>query len=256
MTIQIHPLRGFPLVRPGDDLVSLILQSLDHSAISLQAADILVVTQKIVSKAEGCYVKLDEVSPSDKTLDLAGRLGLHPKRVEVILRESRRVIRAQVSPGLGRGVLICETHHGFVCANAGVDESNLSESDSVLALPRDPDASAGRIRSGLLDRTGMAVGVVVSDSFGRPWRRGLVNVAIGLSGISSLVDYQGKKDYGGRSLAVTQLAVADEVAAAAGMAMGKLELIPAALVRGVAIQSDSGRAAELIRPASEDFFRE
>ncbi|OGH56360.1 MAG: coenzyme F420-0:L-glutamate ligase [Candidatus Lindowbacteria bacterium RIFCSPLOWO2_12_FULL_62_27] len=253
--IRIHGLEGLPLVQPGDDLAGMLVRAIQNTGLAAGTGDVLLVTQKIVSKAEGRLVRLSEVTPSERAVELAQRVGKDPRKVEVILRESRRVLKAERPASTGIGVLICETRHGLVCANAGVDESNLSDPDTVLCLPADPDASAERIRSAVRAALGVDLAVIITDSFGRPWRMGLVNVAIGIAGGPALVDLRGSADYSGHPLSVTRIAVADELAAIAGLVMGKLELIPAALVRGWRFDGAPGRAADLIRPAAEDLFR-
>lgn len=230
---------------------------MQEARLTPEQQDILVVTQKIVSKSEGRSVILSEVTPSDRATETGRRLGKDPRKVEVILRESRRIVQECPAAGRksGQGVLICETHHGLICANAGVDESNLSDPDTVLLLPRDPDGSAERLRREIQRRLGVELGVVISDSFGRPWRLGIVNVAIGSAGCPVLVDYRGRADSMGKPLKVTEIAVADEIAAVAGMVMGKLDMIPAILLQGFRPAGAPGRAADLIRPAAEDLFK-
>lgn len=242
-------------MRPGDDLAAILIEAIRSASLNPIDRDVLMVTQKIVSKAEGRIIRLSQVTPSERANELARRLDKDPRKVEVILRESRKVIRAERSAKSGLGILICETRHGLVCANAGVDESNLSEPDSVLLLPEDPDASAEKLRNDIRRGMGVDLGVVLTDSFGRPWRLGIVNVAIGVSGVPALVDYRGKSDYAGRPLAVTELAVADEIAAVAGLVMGKLDMFPAALVQGFHPAGPAGCAKDLIRPEAEDLFR-
>ena len=253
--VRIHGLQGIPLVQPGDDLAKLLADSLQKSNIRTADGDILVVTQKIVSKAEGRMVRLSGVSPSPRATELGKEIGKDPRKVEIILQESRRVLRAGRSAKTGQGILICETRHGLICANAGVDESNLSDPDAVLLLPVDPDKSAERLRGEIRRMLDVELGVVITDSFGRPWRLGIVNVAIGVSGCPAIVDYKGKADYSGKLLTVTEIAVADEIAAVAGLVMGKLELVPAALIQGFRPAGTPGRAADIKRPEIEDLFR-
>ena len=229
--IEILPVRGLPEVTEGDDLAGLIAEALVAEGTSLEDGDVVAVTQKVVSKAEGRLVPDGE------------------RKAEWVAKEAHRVVARR------GGMLIAETAHGFVCANAGVDASNVAEGLLSL-LPEDPDRSAERIRGGLERRTGRTVGVVVTDTFGRPWRRGLVNVAIGCSGLPSLVDLRGTSDHFGRMLEVTVVAVADEVAAAAGMVMGKADRVPVAVVRGVVPGSAGpGRARDLVRHPADDLFR-
>jgi coenzyme F420-0:L-glutamate ligase/coenzyme F420-1:gamma-L-glutamate ligase len=227
VTIEVHPVAGLPEIRPGDDLPALLSAALP---LELRSGDVVVVTQKAVSKAEGRLV--DAADGKDR----------------VVERETKRVVARRGD------LVIAETRHGFVCANAGVDASNLAEGFLSL-LPEDPDASAERIRIGLADRTGADVGVVVTDTFGRPWRRGLVEVAIGCAGIAALVDLRGTTDTEGRRLETTVVAHADAVAAAAGLVMGKTDRVPAAVVRGLRPTTPATPARELIRPPEEDMFR-
>jgi len=239
--IRIIPVEGLPEIRDGDDLAELIA-----ARAELENGDVLVVAQKAVSKAEGRIVRLAEVEPSDEARRLAG--DEDPRRLEVILRESKRIVRTR--PPL----VIAETRHGFVCASAGVDSSNAPEPGTVVLLPEDPDASAARIRERLRELAGIEVGVVVSDSFGRPWRQGTADVAIGLAGIRPLLDLKGVRDAAGYELHATVIAVADELAAAAELVLGKTAGIPAALIRGYDA-SGEGSARELVIPEERDLFR-
>lgn len=253
--LRISALGGIPPVKPGDDLTAILVHAIRESGLNARNQDILVVTQKIVSKAEGRLVRLSDVTPSGRAMELGKQLDKDPRKVEVILRESRKILRAERSAKTGLGILICETRHGFICANAGVDESNLSDPDSVLLLPEDPDKSAEKLRKGIRRELDADVAVVITDSFGRPWRLGIVNVAIGVSGCPAIVDYRGKADCAGHPLKVTEIAVADEIAAVAGLVMGKLDMIPAVLLQGFHPSGTFGRAADLLRPAPEDLFR-
>lgn len=240
-------LAGLPEVGRGDDLAGLVLRGLSAAGLSLVPGDVLVVTQKVVSKAEGCEVDLAAVEPSPLALRWAAAWRKDSRMVEVVLREAVRVLR------MDRGVLIAETPHGFVCANAGVDASN-SRPGFVLTLPRDPDRSARRIREALQAATGVAPGVIVSDTFGRPWRDGQVNVAIGCAGVRAFDDYRGGADEFGRVLQASLLAVADEAASAAELVMRKTAGVPVALLRGADLAGQaSGR--DLLRPPSADLFR-
>jgi coenzyme F420-0:L-glutamate ligase/coenzyme F420-1:gamma-L-glutamate ligase len=239
--IQIWPVEGLPEIRDGDDLAALIAAHAE-----LGDGDVLVVAQKVVSKAEGRVVRLEDVEPSDEARALAA--GEDPRRLEVILRESARLVRTR--PPL----VIAETRHGLVCASAGVDSSNAPEPGTVVLLPEDPDASAARLRERLRELTGVEAGVIVSDSFGRPWRQGTVDVAIGASGISPLLDLTGERDPAGYELHATVIAVADELAAAAELAMGKTAGTPAAVVRGVEARG-AGSARDLVMPPERDLFR-
>jgi coenzyme F420-0:L-glutamate ligase/coenzyme F420-1:gamma-L-glutamate ligase len=247
--LSVLGLPGIPEVIEGDDLPRLTSEAAERGGIGLRSGDILVVAQKIVSKAEGRVVSLRDVAASGLAREFAEAWGKDPRFVEVVLRESRRIVR------MDRGMIIAETTHGFICANAGVDASNVPGEDCVSLLPVDPDGSAARLRKGLEERHGAGVAVIVSDTFGRPWREGLTNVAIGVAGLSPLVSYIGEKDPHGHTLRVTELAVADELAAAAGLLMGKLERIPTVLIRGYAFPAAEGRARSLVRPAERDLFR-
>jgi coenzyme F420-0:L-glutamate ligase/coenzyme F420-1:gamma-L-glutamate ligase len=244
--LEILPVRGIPEVRPGDDLPDLISRAAGED---LREGDILVVTHKIVSKAEGQIVDLSAVEPSALAKDFAARYGRDPRQIEVVLRESRRIVR------MDRGLIISETHHGFVCANAGVDASNVPGDDTVCLLPVDPDASAARLREALTARTGSECAVIVSDSFGRPWREGITNVAIGVAGMEPLADYRGQRDPYGYPLEASILAVADELAAAAELVMGKTEGIPAAVIRNYQYKVGPGKALDLLMGPERDLFR-
>lgn len=247
--IRIIPVRGVGEVRPGDDVAALLAEAFAGQGQRFESGDVLVVTQKIISKAEGRIVELSTVTPSETALELSRINGRDARQIEVALRETAKVIRME------RGILISETRHGFICANAGVDGSNLAAATEVSLLPLDPDASAARIRAGLRERTGADVAVIISDTFGRPWRQGQTNVAIGLAGMRPLRDYRGQTDSAGLMLVVTEIAVADELASAAELAMGKLDRVPAAVVRGYPFEAGEGRATELVRPAELDLFR-
>jgi coenzyme F420-0:L-glutamate ligase/coenzyme F420-1:gamma-L-glutamate ligase len=239
--IRVIPVTGMPEVQAGDDLAALVVARVD-----LEDGDVLVVAQKAVSKAEGRVVRLADVEPSARARELAAG-GEDPRRIEVILREAKRVVRAR--PPL----LLTETRQGFLCASAGVDASNAGAEGTVVLLPLDPDASAAALRERLLELTGREVGVVVSDSFGRPWRQGTTDVAIGAAGIEVILDLGGRRDALGYELHATRIARADELASAAELAMGKLESIPAAVVRGVEARGD-GSAADLAMPAEQNLF--
>ena len=241
--------RGVGEVRPGDDPAALLLQAFEAQGERFEDGDVVVVTQKIVSKAEGRLVDLDTVEPSATARELAEVSKRDARQVEVALRETARVVRME------RGVLISETAHGFICANAGVDGSNLAEPNVVSLLPVDPDASADRIRRRIRERVGVAVAVVISDTFGRPWRNGQTNVAIGVAGLRPIRDYRGQRDHAGLVLQVTEIAVADELASAAELAMGKLDRVPAAVIRGYPYERGEGRATELVRDPALDMFR-
>jgi coenzyme F420-0:L-glutamate ligase/coenzyme F420-1:gamma-L-glutamate ligase len=248
--IEIIGLDGIPEVKPGDNIVALIGAALRANDVALQRGDVLVVTHKIVSKAEGQLVDLHTIEPSELATKWAEKYEKDARQIEVVLREAVRIVRME------RGVLIAETVHGFICANAGVDASNVSP-NTVCLLPRDPDTSARTIREGLRGEFGAEIGVVISDSFGRPWRNGIVNVAIGIAGIPALADYRGQSDAAGYSLHVTVLAIADEMAAAAELIMNKLDARPVAIVRGytLPVGGVSGTGQDLVMDASKDLFR-
>jgi coenzyme F420-0:L-glutamate ligase/coenzyme F420-1:gamma-L-glutamate ligase len=248
--IQIIGVDHIPEVRPGDDLVRLIIDGMVQGNTPPLDGDVLVVTQKIVSKAEGQLVDLTTIEPSALAMQWAERYEKDPRQVEVVLREATRIVRME------RGILITETRHGFVCANAGVDASNVSP-DTVCLLPEDPDRSAEEIRQGIKRELGVEIGVIISDSFGRPWRNGIINVAIGVAGIPALADYRGQTDAAGYSLHVTVLAVADEIAAAAELIMNKLDARPVAIIRGYKfpVAAEPGTGRDLVMDSSRDLFR-
>ncbi len=247
--LTLTPICGLPEVRPGDDLAEILWAALGRQAPPLAVGDVLVVAHKVVSKAEGRLVDLKTVTPTPFACAAAAELKKDPRLVEVILRETRRIVR------LDRGVLVVETHHGLVCANAGVDQSNVPGDGVVALLPRDPDASARTLRKALEDRAGCHLGVIIADTFGRPWREGLVNVAVGVSGMPALRDYRGQQDPYGFTLVGTMMATADEVASAAELVMGKVDGVPAVLVRGLPPAEGDGCAADLLRPPERDIFR-
>ena len=242
--IELIGVEGLPEVRPGDDLGALIA-----ARSRFEPGDVLVVAQKVVSKSEGRLINFRSVRASDEAKRIASRLiaSPDPRIVQVILDESVRVLRSE-------RVLITETRHGFVCANSGVDHSNVPDSDELALLPEDPDASAGGLRERLRVLTGVEVGVIVSDTFGRPWRLGIVNVALGVAGLPALIDLRGSPDDDGKELQATVLAIADDIAAAAGLVMGKTNRAPVVIVRGLAWKG-TGTGRDLIRPAAEDLFR-
>jgi coenzyme F420-0:L-glutamate ligase/coenzyme F420-1:gamma-L-glutamate ligase len=245
---EIIGVEGLPEIARGDDLGRLIADSAARQGTPLAARDLLVVSQKIVSKAEGRVVRLSVVTPSPRARAVAAELGRDPRLVEVILAESRRVVR------LDKGVLIVETHHGWVCANAGVDQSNV-DADTACLLPEDADRSARALRDRLGALTHHDLGIIVADTFGRPWREGLTNVAIGVAGFRPLKSYLGEHDPAGHVLQATILSLADELAAAAEPVMGKLKRIPAAIIRGLDWDAGDGSSRELLRDAARDLFR-
>ena len=244
--LEVLPVEGIPEVRPGDDVPALISAAADGL---FRSGDVVVVTHKIVSKAEGRLVDLDTVEPSAFAKSFAACYEKDPRQTEVVLRESRRIVK------MDRGIIISETHHGFVCANAGVDASNVPGDDTVCLLPLDPDASAQRLRDTLVSRTGAEVAVIVSDSFGRAWRQGITNVAIGVAGMEPLADYRGETDPHGYPLTASVLAVADELASTAELVMGKTAGIPVALVRGYPYSKGPGTSRDLIMEPERDLFR-
>ncbi len=246
--VEVFPILGLPEVQEGSDIARLILEGIRRSGFSLEDRDVVVVKQKIVSKAEGRLARLSRVRPGRRAAALARNQGKDPRLVELILRESVRVVR------VGHGVIITETRQGFVCANSGVDQSNVGR-EYVALLPLDPDLSARRIRRGLEKQTRMRLAVVVTDTFGRPWRRGQTDVAIGASGIDPLFSYRGKTDRFGYELRVTEPAVVDEIAGAAELATGKLSRIPAAVVRGVTYTRRERGVKSLIMLRKRDLFR-
>ena len=252
-TLTVFALLGIPEVGPGDDLEGLLLGAIAATPgiEPLAAGDVLVVTQKVVSKAEGAIVDLTGIEPRPEALEFAASADRDPRQVEVVLREARRVVRME------HGVLITETAHGFICANGGVDASNVGpDSGSIVTLlPVDPDASAARIRAAVRGRFGVDVPVVVSDSFGRPWRWGIVDVAIGVSGLMPIENLRGSPDHDGRIMKSTVRAVADELASAAELALGKVSGRPAALVRGAAFTRGEGTIRDALMPAAWDLFR-
>jgi coenzyme F420-0:L-glutamate ligase/coenzyme F420-1:gamma-L-glutamate ligase len=247
---DVHLIRlpGLPEIHSGDDLPLLITNAALKSRMHFKNGDILVIAQKIVSKAEGAVVRLGTIRPSLQARTIAERQKKDPRLVEAILRQSRRLVRTHP-------VLIAETRHGFVCANAGVDHSNVPGDDTVTLLPRDPDQSAKNLAAALFNRTGKRIAVIISDTFGRPWRLGLTNVAIGASGVPVLQDLRGTRDRNGKPLTATVLAIADELAAAAGLLMRKSEGSPVILIRGYRYKPSSDPATNIIRPAAEDLFR-
>jgi coenzyme F420-0:L-glutamate ligase / coenzyme F420-1:gamma-L-glutamate ligase len=252
-TLTITALTGIPRVKPGDDLARLLIAALDSNGLRPQRRDILVVAQKIVSKSEGAFAELAQQVPTAKAREVAGVVGKDPHLMQAVLSQSRDVVRMK------KNILIVETHHGFVMANAGVDQSNLEPQDQnarVLLLPTDPDASAAALKAKMDAHYGVEIGVVISDSVGRAWRLGTVGLAIGAAGVPSLWDRRGEADMSGRTLEVTEVAFADAVAASAVLVMGEgAEGKPAALVRGLDWSAPERPAKSLLRPRHEDMFR-
>jgi coenzyme F420-0:L-glutamate ligase/coenzyme F420-1:gamma-L-glutamate ligase len=247
--ISLIPLGGIPEVRPGDDLAALIEAALAAAGIGLEADDVLVVTQKVVSKAEGRVVELGSVTPRKEAVDWAEQWGKDARQVELVLQESAEVLR--MAPG---GLIISRTRHGFVCANAGVDLSNVGGGDVATLLPVDPDASARALRERLAGVEGIPPAVVISDSFGRPWRNGIVDVAIGCAGLEPLIDLRGTADADGRVMHSTVIAVADELASAADLAGGKVTRQPVVLVRGYRYEPGASPATDLVMDRELDLF--
>jgi coenzyme F420-0:L-glutamate ligase/coenzyme F420-1:gamma-L-glutamate ligase len=251
--LSIIPIKDIGDISPGSDLGFIIYNAMKTQDIVLQQGDVLVVTQKIVSKAEGNLVNLDDVHASDFARSLAIESNKDASYIEVVLRESRRIVR------MDRGVLICETKHGFICANAGVDESNVNGARAITLLPVNPDYSAQQLRLHLQELSGEGasfdIAVIISDTWGRPWRSGQVNMAIGVSGMEALADYRGQYDHFGYELHASVLAVADELASAAELVMGKIDHIPVALIRGYTYTRGEGSAKILLRDPTTDMFR-
>ena len=245
--ISLHPLTGMPAVKPGDDLAALLRESARAAGVALRDG-VLVVCQKVVSKAEGRVVALADVEPSAEAIEIGEQDGRDPRQTELVLRESKRIVRR------GHGVIISETRHGFVCANAGIDLSNAVDADSAVLLPVDCDASARSLRDALIAAGEGPLAVVISDTFGRPWREGLVDVALGSAGIAPISDLRGGTDWVGRPLDVTATATCDQLAAAAGLLMVKDIGVPAVWVRGVAPEGD-GSVSETLRDSATDLFR-
>jgi len=246
--IRIIGVREIPEVSKGDDIAALIIEALRRQGDTLKEDDIVIVTQKIVSKAEGRVRWLTSYKPSKRAIKLATKLGKDPKHVQAILEESKKILRAE------KGVIIAETKHGLICANAGIDQSNVRQ-NMVSLLPKDPDASARNIKNNIKKKTGVGIAVIISDTFGRPFREGHVNAAIGVAGLNPVKDYRGKGDGYGNILKVTTIAVADEIASAAELATGKLARIPVVVLRGYKYQRGAKGSKGLIRPFSQNLFR-
>ena len=247
--LRLTALATLPEIRPGDDLAGLIAEASQREGFAWREGMVLVVAQKIISKAEGAVVDLRTITPSPRALSFAEEHDKDPRLVELVLNQSKRIVRME------RGLIIAETLHGFVCANAGVDRSNVPGDDYATVLPTDPDRSAATLRKGLCESLGIDLAVVISDTFGRPWRRGQVNVALGVAGFNPLEDARGKSDRQGRPLVATEPATADEIAAAAGLLMAKDVGRPVVLVEGLQLEPAEGNARELIRESEQDLFR-
>ena len=252
--MRLTALANIPEVSSGADLGALILSSIEQSDLQPQAHDVLVVAHKVVSKAESRVVNLDDVVPSDEATDLAQRVNKDPRKMELMLQESAEVMRVRCPQGEGQGLVICRHRLGFICANAGIDDSNVPGSDHVCLLPVDPDRSARALRNVLEKHFTSPIGVVITDTFGRPWRLGLLDVAIGLAGVPARVNLSGTHDYTGRELRVTAPAFADQLAAAAGLLMGKADMIPAVWIQGLDWEESQNSAKDILRCSEEDLF--
>ena len=248
-SLTLTAIEGIPMIMPGDDLADLIAHALERMDLRLRDGDILSICQKVVSKAEGRLVNLSDIEPSPLARKFAERWDKDPRAVELVLRQTSRVVR------MDNAVLIVETGPGWVCANAGIDESNSLEDNRAILLPEDPDASASKIRRDLKRMTGVDIAVLVTDTFGRPWRDGLTEVCLGIAGLDPMLDLRGTTDLGGRELHHTVIAIADELACAAGLLMPKAGATPAVLIRGYHFKPGDGSAKALIRPAASDLFR-
>ncbi len=247
-SVVITGIEGLPEIQPGDDLAKLILNAASKQGFAFAGGDILVVTSKIVSKSEGRITYLDKVEPSQIAQHYSKLLHMDPRKVEIVLSEARRTVR------MSKGLIIAETRHGFICANGGIDQSNMKPGVIAL-LPKKPDQSARRIAQKIKEKIGVSVAVVITDTFGRPWREGQTNIAIGVAGLNPLKSYFGMKDTFGYELRVTNVAVADEIASASELVMGKLDKVPVAVVRGYSYEPAKGSSRRLVRRASRDLFR-
>lgn len=248
-TIEIFGIRDLPEIQSGDDLGVLICEAASQQGTTLVDSDVIVITQKIVSKAEGRIIDLSNITPSPLAVQIASEHERDPRHTEVVLQESKRIVR------MNRGVIIAETKHGFICANAGVDASNASGEGTVCLLPLHPDTSADRIKTFIRNTLGIQVAIVISDTFGRPWREGAINVAIGVAGINPLADYRGEQDSHGLELRTTAIAIADELASAGELVMGKLDRVPVAVIRGYSYPDGEDGINSLIRPTEKDLFQ-
>ena len=248
--LKIIGVRGMPEVKPGDDLAVFLMDAAQRQGTSIEAGDVVVVTQKVVSKAEDRVIGFDGIQPSQLAVTITQGYRRDPRHTEIVLRESERVVR------MDRGVIISQTRHGFICANAGVDASNIPGSETVALLPVDPDASARRIMDSIKHRLGVDVAVIVSDTFGRPWRNGAANVAIGVAGLDPMLSYVGLEDSHGNMMHTTEIAVADELAAAAELVTGKVDGVPVTIIRGYDyVPMQDASIQRLIRTGDRDLFR-
>ncbi|AHD00057.1 coenzyme F420-0:L-glutamate ligase [Leisingera methylohalidivorans] len=255
LSVSITAVPGIPDIQNGDDLAKVLGDCMEQAGLFPQDGDILCIAQKVFSKAEGCIIPLSTVTPSDEAIKYGEELNKDPRKVEIVLRESTRVVRSFRRPDQESGTMICEHRLGFISANAAVDESNFGEEDAAMVLPADPDASCARIQQAFAERFGVQTGVVMTDTFGRPWRLGQINVAIGLSKVPATIQEQGNLDAWGRPLMVTEPALADEISAASGLVVRKNGKTPAVLLRGLDWQPADSRGADIIRKKQEDMFR-
>ncbi|MEI6894402.1 MAG: coenzyme F420-0:L-glutamate ligase [Colwellia sp.] len=251
--INIRCINNIPDIKPGDDLAKILIDCIDKSG--LKDGDIVVIAHKVVSKAEGRIVHIKDVHPSDEAIELANKVNKDPRKVQVILDESKQIMKTRILSGKDEGLIITEHKLGFICANSAVDESNTDQANTLILLPENPDKSAERIKQRLEKKFNCRIGVVVTDTFGRPWRLGLVNVAIGLANVPSQISLIGEKDAYGRELSVTVSALADELAAASGLLMSKSGKKPALIFSGVDWSPQNSSALDLLRPQKEDLFR-
>ena len=253
--VSIFALENFPEIKKGDDLSKIIINCISESKINLNDGDVICIAQKVISKAEGCIYNLDDMQPSEEAITLSKKLNKDPRKIEIILKESKNVIRAFKHKDQNEGVIICEHKLGFISANAAVDESNTGESNTVITLPKDPDLSAKKISDYIFTKLNVNVGIVITDTFGRPWRLGQVNVAIGLNKVPATIDEKGKSDISGRSLKVTEPAFADEIAAASGLVIKKDSKTPVVILQGLIWKQTDSKSKDLIRKVEEDMFR-
>ena len=254
MSINMHAIADIPDIKPGDDLAQCIVDGMAAAKLIIDSTDIVVIAHKVVSKAEGHIIDLAAITPSDEARQLGQRTAKDPRKVEVILQQSQSVLKVRDATDNNEGLIITRHRLGFVSANAGIDESNVGEEGDVILLPVDPDSSARKLRTRLGELTGQHPGIVISDTFGRPWRLGQVNVAIGLAGVPAITDLTSSQDAWGRTLTVTKPALADELAAASGLLMHKSAKTPVILFRGVKWQPSNASIHDLIRPPQEDLF--
>jgi coenzyme F420-0:L-glutamate ligase/coenzyme F420-1:gamma-L-glutamate ligase len=254
MSITVSAVPDIPNVQPNDNVGQLILAAMQKNGMTFEDGDVLVIAQKIVSKAENRVIDIEDVTPTAKAIEIAAEVNKDPRKVQVVLDESAAVVRIKKHPNQNEGIIITRHRLGFISANAAVDESNTARPGQLLLLPIDPDLSARQIAEELKSQTGKRIGVIISDTFGRPWRHGQVNVAIGLGGFPAFIDWEGKADAYGRELRVTRPAIADEVAAASGLLMIKDARLPVILFRGIDWQTSNHRITDIIRPQEEDLF--